>query len=191
MPTNIIPSGLKPLLTKPFQKATSKPPDDNLKPAPASAKTAAVAEPPASTDAPRVLVVGAGARGSAYAHALVHPPTNVDHKDIVQGLVVGVAEPHEGKRTRFIERYISRGGGKKDVLAVFESWREMVTEEGKEKVREAGVDGIMVCTFLISRRQRVELMVICYLGTMDETHVEVSIAFSYPKNSSPSLVSIS
>ena len=105
--------------------------------------------------------------------------------------MVGVAEPHEGKRTRFIERYISRGGGKKDVLAVFESWREMVTEEGKEKVREAGVDGIMVCTFLISRRQRVELMVICYLGTMDETHVEVSIAFSYPKNSSPSLVSIS
>ena len=96
-------------------------------------------------DAPRVLVIGAGSRGTSYTKALVHPPSNVDPEEIVRGVVVGVAEPDDGKRKRFSEKYILCVDGEK---LEFSDWREMVTEEGKQRIAKVGVDGIMVCEWM-------------------------------------------
>lgn len=81
---------------------------------------------------PRILIIGGGSRGSAYAHAI--------HSSSI-GTVVGIAEPIEYKRNLFISKYaIAR-----DDL-VFSSWTGIVeTEEVKEKIKRE-VDGICVCT---------------------------------------------
>lgn len=97
--------------------------------------------PPPPADAPRILVIGAGSRGCAYAGSIVYPPHNIPAEDIVRGIIVGVAEPDDGKRRRFLERcllYTDKG-------LEFSDWREMVTEEGKRRVAEVGVDGIFIC----------------------------------------------
>lgn len=67
----------------------------------------------------------------------------MDPGEIIRGVVVGVAEPDDGKRKRFSENYIFCPDGEK---LEFGCWREMVTEEGKQRVAKVGVDGILVCT---------------------------------------------
>lgn len=93
--------------------------------------------PPLGSDkpanGPRVLVIGAGSRGSAYARAI--------HSSSI-GTVVGVAEPIEYKRNLFVSKYgIDALGG-----LIFSSWAEMVkNDETKDKIKRE-VDGICICT---------------------------------------------
>ena len=68
----------------------------------------------------------------------------MDLEELVRGVVVGVTEPDDGKRKRFLEKYILYADGEK---LEFSDWREMVTEEGKQRVTKVGVDGILVCEF--------------------------------------------
>lgn len=83
-------------------------------------------------NSPRILVVGGGSRGSAYARAI--------HSSSI-GTVVGIAEPIEYKRNLFISKY----GIAKEGL-VFSSWTGIVeTDEVKEMIKRE-VDGICVCT---------------------------------------------
>lgn len=85
-------------------------------------------------NSPRIFVIGAGSRGSAYARAI--------HSSTI-GTVVGVAEPIEYKRNSFVSRYKidTRGGG-----LVFSSWTDIIKDdETREKIRRE-VDGICICT---------------------------------------------
>ncbi|KAF8462956.1 hypothetical protein BDZ91DRAFT_321471 [Kalaharituber pfeilii] len=143
-------SGFKTNLTKPFVKSTKS-----------ESRSAETLPPlpfklPLDVGAPRILVIGAGSRGCVYANALTHPPPNVNPEDIVSGVVVGVAEPDEGKRRRFISNYVLKGGSAKadqslktedgeDYLE-FRDWKEMITEEGKQMINKVGVDGVLICT---------------------------------------------
>jgi predicted dehydrogenase len=78
---------------------------------------------------PRILIIGAGSRGHAYARAI---------NDHSAGRIVGVAEPIAYKREEFVRRYRVS-----DESLVFSSWAELLTtrDEVKEKV-----DGVAVCT---------------------------------------------
>ena len=98
--------------------------------------------PASLSDVPRLFIIGAGARGVAYARAVAQPPPGVES---VRAAVVGVAEPNDGKRRRFVERYIQISEG--DSLE-FNDWRQMVTEDGKRRVAEAKVDGMFICRYL-------------------------------------------
>ncbi|KAI5837250.1 hypothetical protein DFP73DRAFT_568849 [Morchella snyderi] len=86
-----------------------------------------------STTVPRIFIIGAGSRGSAYAWAI---------KTCTPGTIVGVAEPVEFKRDLFASKHAL------DVSAglVFEDWKQMIaTEEARDKLKRE-VDGICVCT---------------------------------------------
>jgi predicted dehydrogenase len=86
---------------------------------------------------PRILVIGAGSRGNAYSKAIHNPPSG---KGPI-AKIVGVAEPNAVKRRRFCEKYdVDTAGG-----LIFEDWKHIMTEEGKEKVMN-GVDGIIIAT---------------------------------------------
>ncbi|PUU73195.1 hypothetical protein B9Z19DRAFT_1095598 [Tuber borchii] len=87
------------------------------------------AAPPKPDNSPRILIIGAGSRGRAYARSIV-TATN--------GTVVGVAEPDEYKRRRLVQECnIS------DEL-VFTSWTELVGEH--RGLVMSRVDGVCVCT---------------------------------------------
>jgi predicted dehydrogenase len=78
---------------------------------------------------PRILIIGAGSRGHAYARAI---------NDHSSGLIVGVAEPVAYKRQEFVRRY-----GVSDESLVFNSWTDLIA--AGDAVREK-VDGVAVCT---------------------------------------------
>lgn len=93
------------------------------------------------SDVPRIVIIGAGARGVAYTRAITQPPPEVE---CVRAVVVGVAEPNDGKRRRFVEKYMQQS---EDVSLEFNDWRQMVTEDGKRRVAEVNVDGMFICKF--------------------------------------------
>ena len=106
----------------------------------------------------RLLVIGAGARGNAYAEAVTSS---------VSALIASVAEPIAFKRKAFGKKYIWRSGQPQDD-SEFESWKDFLNYETqrREKVRAGeragalpGLDGIFVCT-------------------LDETHVEIITALA-------------
>lgn len=80
-----------------------------------------------SSTSPRILIIGAGSRGYAYARAIHHHTT---------GTVVGVAEPIEWNRSDFVKRYAAD-------KFVYSSWTEILSDAERVK---AGVDAICVCT---------------------------------------------
>lgn len=115
--------------------------------------------PPPSDNPPRLLVVGGGSRGQAYAHA-VRLSTNAR--------VVAVAEPHAFKRAHFVRNYVWGGSSSASPEGVeFESWTDFVRYERDRRQRAAagepgvpdGVDGVFVCV-------------------MDEMHREVVVALA-------------
>jgi len=85
--------------------------------------------PPKPDNSPRILIIGAGSRGRAYARSIV-TATN--------GTVVGVAEPDEYKRRRLVQEC-----NIPDEL-VFTSWAELVGEH--KGLVMSRVDGVCVCT---------------------------------------------
>lgn len=78
----------------------------------------------------RILIIGAGSRGYAYAKAIAKHSNG-------HGAIVGVAEPLPYKRREFQRRF-----GIADSLA-FPSWSDFVA--AGEAIR-AKVDGVCVCT---------------------------------------------
>lgn len=107
--------------------------------------------PSTISDPPRILVIGAGSRGNAYARATCSSSN---------GKIVAVAEPIEVKRRLFGQKYIW-GDGEPEEGQTFSDWKEFL--EWEHHRREAlvkgesvpmAVDGVFVCT-------------------MDETHAEI------------------
>lgn len=114
----------------------------------------APSRPPPSASPPRLLIIGAGSRGQAYANATIRA-TN--------GIVAAVAEPHKFKRAQFVRNYdIAPGEGSQ-----FASWTDFVVYEQSRRARAAagekdvppGVDGAFVCV-------------------LDEMHREVVVALT-------------
>ncbi len=123
---------------------------------PVGGVTDSPSKPEPSSSPPRLLVIGAGSRGNAYARAV---------KESTNGLIVAVAEPLEFQRRQFGRRYIWGDAGPKE-SAEFCGWREYLdyelqrrrlAESGKDVPQ--GIDGIFVCT-------------------LDTMHEEIVVAFA-------------
>ncbi|KAG9244802.1 NAD binding Rossmann fold oxidoreductase-like protein [Calycina marina] len=98
--------------------------------------------PTFSAKPPRLLVVGAGSRGNAYARAT---------EGASNGIIAAVAEPIAYKRKRLGERYIWGKSGPSEGQQ-FEDWSDFVTWELKRRTKAAsgedvpeGVDGVFIC----------------------------------------------
>lgn len=109
-----------------------------------------------SSSPPRLLVIGAGSRGNAYARAV---------KESTNGMIVAVAEPLEFQRQQFGRRYIWGDDVPKEGQD-FCGWREFLDYELQRRQRSEsgkdvtpGVDGIFVCT-------------------LDTMHEEIIVAFA-------------
>ena len=92
---------------------------------------------------PRVLVIGAGSRGTAYAESAL-TSTNA--------VIVAVCEPIEYKRNEFGRKFIWGDDGAASEGRAFADWREWVEYEEKRRVKaEKGegvgniVDAVFVC----------------------------------------------
>jgi predicted dehydrogenase len=111
-----------------------------------AAKQESVETPP---DVPRVIIIGAGSRGNAYARP-IH----------ASGLarIVAVAEPIAQQRARFGRRFIWGAGGAAKSHEEFKSWESFVEYERERRARVAsgeitagegpegrGVDVAFVC----------------------------------------------
>lgn len=107
---------------------------------------------------PRLLIIGAGARGNAYARAVTESTT---------ASIVAVAEPIQHKREALGKKYIWGPAGQPPGQdQSFEDWKEFAQYEHRRRKRQAdgesvppGVDGIFICT-------------------LDETHVEIIVALA-------------
>ncbi|KAI9887344.1 MAG: hypothetical protein M1823_000860 [Watsoniomyces obsoletus] len=106
---------------------------------------------------PRVLIIGAGSRGNAYARAI---------KNASDARIVAVAEPLESQRRQFGKTYIwTDAKGPKEGQS-FTDWKEYIHWEQERHARGArgekvpdGVDAVFVCT-------------------LDETHVDILTALA-------------
>ncbi|KAI9681972.1 MAG: hypothetical protein M1817_000026 [Caeruleum heppii] len=103
----------------------------------------AAPQPASSSPPPRILIVGAGSRGNAYARA-IQKSTN--------GTVVSVAEPVAFKRQEFGRKYVWGDGISEDGQE-FEDWKDFLEWEQTRREKAArgdpvpaGVDGVFVCT---------------------------------------------
>lgn len=92
---------------------------------------------------PRVLVIGAGSRGTAYAEAILEG-TNAT--------VAAVCEPIDSKREAFGKRFVWSGESSRQPGQQFDNWREWVEYEERRRETEAkgleiepGVDAVFVC----------------------------------------------
>ena len=105
----------------------------------------------------RFIIIGAGSRGNAYAHALLQSTPDAQ--------ITAIAEPIDFKRKSFGEKYIW-GMSKPDQYQSFVDWKDLVRLE-RERANEAApagtkslvADGAFICT-------------------LDETHVEIITAFA-------------
>lgn len=105
---------------------------------------------------PRLLIIGAGSRGNAYARAVTQSTI---------GRIVAVAEPVQYKREALGRKYIW-GSGRPTKENQFQGWRDFVEYEKNRQWQQEqgepvplGFDGVFVCT-------------------LDETHVDIIIALS-------------
>lgn len=119
--------------------------------------------PPNGGDGPqksgflRLLVIGGGARGNAYAEAVTSSST--------LAVIASVAEPIAFKRKAFGAKYIWQSGHRQDNQE-FDSWQSFLIYEIKRRETAKagqdvlpGFDGLFVCT-------------------LDETHVEIITALA-------------
>ena len=98
--------------------------------------------PAFSDNPPRILIIGAGSRGNAYARATARSSN---------GIVVCVAEPIAYKREKLGEAYI---WGRKSPVdgQQFSGWKEFLRWELTRRIRQAdgedvpeGVDAVFIC----------------------------------------------
>jgi predicted dehydrogenase len=95
-----------------------------------------------SANPPRLLIIGAGSRGNAYARATA---------ESTNGIIVAVAEPIAYKRKQLGEKYIWGKAGPIDGQG-FEDWRAFLKWELERRAKAnrgeevpAGVDGAFIC----------------------------------------------
>ena len=98
----------------------------------------------ASTPGPRILIIGAGSRGNAYARAVTQS-TN--------GIIAAVAEPLYVKRTSLGRKYIEDFEDKDSKGQSFADYRDFILYEAHRRKETAagkdvlpGIDGVFVCT---------------------------------------------
>ncbi|POS87364.1 hypothetical protein EPUL_000445, partial [Erysiphe pulchra] len=108
---------------------------------------------PPSPNPPRILIVGAGSRGNAYARAI---------RDSSNGVLVSIAEPIEHKRRRFGEQYIWGGSGPSEGQE-FEDWRQFLAWEKKRRLSDT------------SQKQLTESIDAIFICVMDEMHMEAIV----------------
>lgn len=94
---------------------------------------------------PRILIIGAGSRGAAYADATTACSNAV---------IAVVCEPNDFKRAEFVQRYMRSQDGndaaKPEQKNSFKDWREWREYEVQRRQRgdsagEKGVDAVFVC----------------------------------------------
>ena len=98
--------------------------------------------PAMSLNPPRLLIIGAGSRGTAYARAT---------GESSNGIVVAVAEPIAYKRKLLGDSYLWGKAGPAEGQE-FEDWKQFLTWEQERRARAAkgeavpeGVDGVFIC----------------------------------------------
>ncbi|EKD13190.1 uncharacterized protein L3040_002992 [Drepanopeziza brunnea f. sp. 'multigermtubi'] len=98
--------------------------------------------PSMSLSPPRLLIIGAGSRGTAYARA-TGASTN--------GIIVAVAEPVAYKRKLLGDTYIWGKAGPSDGQE-FEGWKQFLTWEQERRAKAArgedvpeAIDGVFIC----------------------------------------------
>jgi predicted dehydrogenase len=120
--------------------------------------TTALPPPTAKTVKPRLLIIGAGSRGQAYARAAL---------DSGLAVVSCVAEPNAHKRRTFGAKYIW-GSGNPKTHTDYCSWQDFIVAETQRRQKKAqvnesqdgfddngGIDAVFVC---VSDRQHVEVL---------------------------------
>lgn len=112
--------------------------------------------PTSSESPPRLIIIGAGSRGNAYAKAVTQS-TN--------GVIVAVAEPVTAKRQALGKRYIWKDGTPQEDQE-FDDWEMFLKYERSRQERQAagekvlpGFDGVFICT-------------------LDHTHAEIITSLS-------------
>ena len=75
---------------------------------------------------PRILIIGAGSRGSAYAKASISSTNSI---------VAAIAEPIAYKRAEFGRKYVW-GNGKPEPEQEFDGWKQWVEYETSRRERE-------------------------------------------------------
>ncbi|KAK4183314.1 1,5-anhydro-D-fructose reductase [Podospora australis] len=114
--------------------------------------------PPFSMNPPRLLVIGAGSRGRAYARAV---------KSSTNGILAAVAEPDDYKRDHFGKTMIWGANSPPPEGTAFTDWRDFITYERDRRARaQAGEDGVP---------SGVDAAFVCVL---DEMHHDVVIALA-------------
>lgn len=105
----------------------------------------------------RLLIIGAGARGNAYAAAVTSSST--------LALIASVAEPVVFKRKVFGAKYVWQSGHRQEDQE-FDGWQSFLSYENKRREGAKagedvlpGLDGLFICT-------------------LDETHVEIITALA-------------
>lgn len=99
-------------------------------------------KPPMSTSPPRLLIIGAGSRGNAYAKAI---------GESTNGICAAVVDPIVYKRQELGRKYIWGNELPTDGQE-FADWKDFVTWEEARRARAAageevpeGIDGVFIC----------------------------------------------
>ncbi|KAH8889484.1 NAD(P)-binding protein [Thozetella sp. PMI_491] len=130
--------------------------------------------PPMSPNPPRLVIIGAGSRGRAYARAITRS---------CNGLVVAVVEPDNYKRTHFGKTFIW-GAEAPAEGACFRDWRDFISYEKQRRDRAdngyddtpPGVDAAFVCVLDEMHREVViELAKLGGLHIMCEKPLSISL----------------
>ena len=113
---------------------------------------------------PRLVIIGAGARGNAYAEAITNSG---------KGRIVAVADPIPFKRESLGRKYIW-GNGNPVGDQAFEDWKDFLRYEQHQRQKRkdgepssAGVDGVFICTLdemhaeIITALAPLELHIMC------------------------------
>lgn len=100
-------------------------------------------KPQMSKSPPRLIIIGAGSRGNAYARAL---------GEATNGICAAVVDPIAYKRQALGRAYIWGDDGKPADGQEFEDWQDFVAWEEARRVKHAagekvpeGVDGAFIC----------------------------------------------
>jgi len=95
------------------------------------------------SEPPRILIIGAGSRGTAYAEAVLSSSN---------AIVAAVCEPNDYKRTAFAHKFMcdaSSEGKEEQSFKGWREWREYETQRREQEraghAVEKGVNAVFVC----------------------------------------------
>ena len=134
-----------------------------------------------TTKPARVLIIGAGSRGNAYARAIDEATTAV---------VAAVAEPEVFQREQFGQRYIWRNDAKSGPGQEFVDWKEFCIYEQSRRRRvavadcngrsgeenEPGVDAAIVCVLDDMHREALVDLASLQLHVLSEKPLSTSLS---------------